>query len=132
MQTDHTDISLKSQPSPPFHAVKETIPGKRLDNAKEGVKQGVAKKYVKPNSPVMQKNVKDSINQNVSEDNVKQDNQKADYASLDIRQRKTVCNKPNRELRFMSEEVEFFSIFYLSLFQCFLDTWSAQVYSSCP
>ena len=76
----------------------------------------MAKKCVRPNSPITQKNAKDVFNQDTSKDNVKQDNQKADYVSLDIRQRKAVCNKPNQEFRFMYEEVVFLHFFSIYLY----------------
>ena len=76
---------------------------------------------------IKQDDVKQEITQDKSKYALKQDKHKAVFASQDVRQRKAVWNKLNREFRFMSEEVKFLKIFYLSFIKYFSDTWSTQI-----
>ena len=58
--------------------------------------------------------------------------QEAIYPSHDVRQMKAVPNKSriNKEFRFVSEEVKFFKIFYLSFNNFYsIDTCTANVFS---
>ena len=76
---------------------------------------------------IKQDDAKQDVTQDKSKYVFKQDKHKAVFASQDVRQRKAVWNKPNQEFRFMSEEVKFFKIFYLSFIKYFSDTWSTQI-----
>ena len=120
MEAGNKDIPLINLPSPPCAAVKQKIPGNKLDDAKEGVKQEVdVLKHDSPEIGVKKVNGRDEVKQDKSKDGVKKETQVAVYPSQDIRPRKTVSNKLNQEFRLMSEKVKFLTCFDLSFFKHF-------------
>ena len=68
---------------------------------------------------IKQEDAKQDVTQDKSKYGFKQDKHKAIFASQDVRQRKSVWNKPNQEFRFMSEEVRFLKLFCLSFIKYF-------------
>ena len=109
---------MTKQPSPSCAVDRKNDPGKRLDNANEGVKQGVDKDVVKHNSSencVKKKSAKDDTKPDKSGIGVKKDNQEYVYPSQDIGQR----DQSNKKFRFISEKVEVLTFFYLSFIKYF-------------
>ena len=103
---------MTKQPSPSCAVDRKNDPGKGLDNAKEGVKQGVDKDAVKHNSS---ESAKDETKPDKSRIGVKKDNQEYVYHSQDIRQR----DQSIKNFRFISEKVEVLTFFYLFFIKYF-------------